>query len=231
MPTVLYFSDELLIRLRMPAGDRLAERPAKPIYGGLFGYGEWAMVVIQYPYASLPELRYLVAHAHTAMPITDWCETKREALQAARRVLRLLPKSDLLTCIRQFGETVAALEAQIEAARTAEEPAPIVRTKRDSSGYVYLIRCDKRYKIGKAVDVEQRLRAMVLPSKPEIIATGHFDTPYKIERELHRQYRHCREHGEWFRLSPDEVKAVKERLGLAALAPKIESAQAKLRVA
>lgn len=221
MSMVLYFRGDGLVKIRMPLDDEIMERYGKPIYGGRFGFGEWAMIATQYPFSNLPELRYLVVHARSGFPITEWFETKREALQRARFVLKLLPPSDLLPFIQESSASVAAIDQKLKErdSEKAVERSKLAETadRRAGAGYVYLIRCDDRYKIGKALNVQVRLKAMMLPSKPEIVATGHFEKPYTVERELHRTYKHCRENGEWFRLTTEEVEAVKARLAQQAV--------------
>ena len=84
-------------------------------------------------------------------------------------------------------------------------------------GYVYLmllkIGREKRYKIGKAVFVEQRTSqiALQLPEELELIHTINTDDAYGIESYWHRRFAAKCTNGEWFQLSADDLKAFKRR--------------------
>lgn len=80
----------------------------------------------------------------------------------------------------------------------------------DRSGFTYLIRCGHFFKIGRARDVEKRLRGMQLPEY-ELIGSAR---DAALERVLHRRFRHCRSRGEWFALTDlmvDEIKKLFEQ--------------------
>lgn len=214
MRRVIYFDQEKLAVIRAPDG--VTEFMAKPMYGGLFGYGEWAMVAMQYPFSNLIEMRYFVAHRETGFPIGGCFPSKAEAAEAARHVLKNIDRPFLTSLIAEHAANMAAADKRLaDEERARRKQAHQERDpdrEREQAGHVYLIRCGELYKIGKAADVGARLRGMSLPSKPEIVATAHFPKPYNVERELHRKYKHCRENGEWFRLKADEVEQVKTRL-------------------
>lgn len=68
-----------------------------------------------------------------------------------------------------------------------------------SASKVYFARAGQRVKIGKAKNVQARLATLQTgcPDKIELIMTIPGD--HALERELHHQFSHLREHGEWFR--------------------------------
>jgi hypothetical protein len=84
-------------------------------------------------------------------------------------------------------------------------------------GYVYLVLLkvgrEKRYKIGKAVLVEQRTSqiALQLPEELELIHTINTDDAYGIESYWHKRFADQCTNGEWFQLSADDLKAFKRR--------------------
>lgn len=81
-------------------------------------------------------------------------------------------------------------------------------------GYVYLIKSQYGYKIGKTVNIKSRtnLFTVKLPFPIELVNYAWFDNYSKAERELHSTYAAKRLEGEWFDLSGTEVDQIK-RLG------------------
>lgn len=209
-----------LTAIRMPGDDHFHVNYGKPMYGGVFGSGEFALVGHLNPCVTLPTAEYNVMHIASGTPISHRHETKSGAIQEARGNLRTIPRAHINKIISEVMADSAALQERLDAKSKAEREVlekqraseVASREERSKAGFVYLIRCEGRYKIGKAVDVQSRIRSMSLPSEPEIIATGAFDNPFGVERELHAKFKSCREKGEWFRLSADDVQTVIKRL-------------------
>lgn len=69
--------------------------------------------------------------------------------------------------------------------------------------YLYLIKCQQFYKIGIAVDVENRLAQLATgnPFPLEVEIVYEFDNAEYVERALHQRYQDARQRGEWFSLS------------------------------
>lgn len=90
------------------------------------------------------------------------------------------------------------------------------------AGYTYLIKSSGYYKVGRARNVERRLVAMSLPEKPQVIAAVLCADYGRLEMALHVLLANKRVNGEWFRLTEEDVHAVKHLLeSRAAEAPNV----------
>ena len=80
-------------------------------------------------------------------------------------------------------------------------------------GYVYLMKSGRYYKIGKSDCVEKRHYeiGIKLPEELKIIHKIKTDDPNGIETYWHKRFEGKRKKGEWFDLSPSDVKAFKRR--------------------
>jgi len=83
----------------------------------------------------------------------------------------------------------------------------------DKSGYVYLLKHGSRreYKIGMTLNPIRREGEMKLqlPEKLEPVHYIKTDDPSGVEAYWHMRFREKRREGEWFVLSPVDVKAFK----------------------
>lgn len=81
-------------------------------------------------------------------------------------------------------------------------------------GYVYLIKHGSRreYKIGKTVNPLRREGeiALQLPEKLEPIHYIQTDDPSGIETYWHTRFCDKRKQGEWFALSPEDIRIFKK---------------------
>ncbi len=86
--------------------------------------------------------------------------------------------------------------------------------KPTTSGYVYLVRSGKFYKIGFTENHWRRkseLHMQTAEGITEIHTIAAIDDAPGIERYWHERFKEKRQHGEWFDLSPEDISAFKRR--------------------
>jgi len=84
------------------------------------------------------------------------------------------------------------------------------RSYQEREGYVYVLKSDYGYKIGKALDVTSRTKqfGVKLPFKWELVATKASSNYSKLEADLHRHFAEKRLEGEWFNLNEADLNEV-----------------------
>jgi hypothetical protein len=85
------------------------------------------------------------------------------------------------------------------------------KTSKVSSGFVYLMKSGKHYKIGRTISVGRRERefAIKIPVPPKTIHSIETDDPVGVEAYWHDRFKDKRGEGEWFDLSSDDISAFK----------------------
>lgn len=100
-----------------------------------------------------------------------------------------------------------------EALRT-QEPRPRGKAGRRPE-FVYFVEAEtsRLIKIGVARDMTERLRGLQTgsPDKLRVIALIRTADPERLEQVLHLEFRDTRQHGEWFKPSPELVALIATR--------------------
>ena len=86
------------------------------------------------------------------------------------------------------------------------------RSARSKGGYVYLLECGGKYKIGFSKDVERRVQQLdTRPFKLSLVAKSKFiSDAYDREQELHEYFAENKIDGEWYEFSDHEAQYAKE---------------------
>lgn len=82
------------------------------------------------------------------------------------------------------------------------------KKKPKSKGYVYLMKCENKYKIGYSKDVERRIKELDnKPFKTNLIAKSELiENPYFYEQEIHEYFEEYRIDGEWYNFEEDVLQ-------------------------
>jgi hypothetical protein len=126
---------------------------------------------------------------------------KRQLVSRARQYC--LSRDDLRDTLALFSDAGIAEEPETTVRRPAAPP----------TGFVYLIKSGRYYKIGRTNSVGRRERelAIQLPEKARAVHEIKTHDPEGIEGYWHRRFASKRAHGEWFMLEQEDVVAFKRR--------------------
>lgn len=128
---------------------------------------------------------------------------------------RLGRQSELLSKAYSHGLSIAfdAELLNLIKSKIADEPVSEYDEKSLQNGSVYLLQSGSHYKIGRSSEIERRIKqvSIAMPEKVELVHTIQTDDAVGIELYWHRRFSEKRMNGEWFNLSPADVRAFRRR--------------------
>ena len=75
----------------------------------------------------------------------------------------------------------------------------INKPTKELSGFVYILKCENRYKVGYSKDVNKRIKQLdTRPFKLELIYKRYSECAYRIEQRIHQQLVEFRVENEWY---------------------------------
>ena len=132
--------------------------------------------------------------------------TGMSALDIGQAVLALLP-----IAVNHLEEDRREMAEQQDSAYYSPSTSIPQRTRRQhKAGFVYLLKGDDCYKIGRTKELDKRIDQLStkLPFEVELIHTIKTDDMTGLEAQLHERFADGRINGEWFDLSEQDVKLI-----------------------
>jgi Meiotically up-regulated gene 113 len=129
---------------------------------------------------------------------------------------RLGRKNERLSKVIEYAQETGAaryLIEMLENAKIEEKVHANNAIEEFQTGYVYLMKSGKYYKIGKTNSVDRRRYeiGLQLPETIKPIHSIETDDPSGIEAYWHNRFRNKRKNGEWFDLSAKDIRAFRRR--------------------
>ena len=149
---------------------------------------------------------------------------KDQAIPTPKALRRKLgPKAHAIAKLRtycssreEYADVFAILAKEAtESINAGDDHASSVGTgKSKATGYVYLVKSGKLYKIGYSENHWRRkseLHKQTSEGITEVHTIAAIDDAPGIERYWHERFKERRQHGEWFDLSSEDISAFKKR--------------------
>lgn len=144
--------------------------------------------------------------------------TKKDASFPSKGVfVRFGGKKQLTGAVAEFCRTHEGYEDVLELClgfgRSSAADSTIKRVShvKVPTGFVYLMKSRRHYKIGRTGALGRREweLGIKIPVPPKTIHSIETDDPVGVEAYWHRRFNDKRGEGEWFELSPEDVVAFK----------------------
>jgi Meiotically Up-regulated Gene 113 (MUG113) protein len=168
------------------------------------------------PYVILTDERGMSpwTHHHMQDLITELQKTIAHVSDAELKEYgkRALLKASPSMFEQTYGATDSLYVAYQRSLRTAP-PETRNKTRRpDLAGYVYILKGDRYYKIGRTADIQQRLTPMTVkaPFPLEVVVLMPSQDMAHTEKSLHIRFAEKHRRGEWYDLTEDDLTLIRE---------------------
>lgn len=122
-------------------------------------------------------------------------------------------KSSLVAALAGFVRENEEFDDLIDLLPQSQNSADDKAPESIGEGYVYLLKSGNHFKVGRSNELERRVK-QISPQLPELVTFEHMirtDDPPGIEAYWHRRFKERRAKGEWFKLTPADIRAFKRR--------------------
>lgn len=142
---------------------------------------------------------------------------KNPSFPSEKTFRRFRGKDNLLNAVTRFcqsnsgfDDVEALCEGKLNEYNREAASLPMAKSK-ITTGFVYLMKSGRHYKIGRTNSVGRREweLGIKIPIPPKTIHYVETDDPVGVEAYWHRRFDNKRGEGEWFDLSADDVLAFK----------------------
>jgi hypothetical protein len=119
---------------------------------------------------------------------------------------------DIEAIIHDCKEQLLSIKRDEEREQMKIAKEDLKKLREQEIGYIYLIKSDLGYKIGKSSKLPQRVRqiGIQVPFEHEFIFSAKFKAYHLVEKILHNQFSSKRIKGEWFDLTEEDVLCIRE---------------------
>ena len=85
----------------------------------------------------------------------------------------------------------------------------VTKPKRDLSGFVYVLACGDKYKVGYSKDVSRRIKQLdTRPFELKLVYKQYSECAYIVEQQIHKQLQEYKVANEWYDISVAELMTV-----------------------
>lgn len=150
------------------------------------------------PFVQLSEDGFMLDTMGFCLPKKEWNEIRNKLNAGYASVTEEEITSHNQYLIRSREEDLARMYA---------EPTP--KKPVEQVGYIYLVKSNQYYKIGRSKNVPERVKQLGLITHPvDLVCKARVQPVIKIEADLHEQFSYARYRGEWFKLSQEDVDKI-----------------------
>jgi Meiotically Up-regulated Gene 113 (MUG113) protein len=170
------------------------------------GDGQQYVIITDYrgmrPWSHAQIQEFIAELQKTLVHITDddlWEYGKRALLEASPSMFELMHGAN------------DPLYVAYQNARACTELRPPKKPPAPRRGYVYILKGDKYYKIGRTANINQRLTPMTVkaPFPLEVVILSPSEDMAHTEKALHARFADKHRKGEWYDLTEQDITSIR----------------------